>query len=504
MTADLRLHPIPPSRRPRREGEFVLYWIQATLRACDNFALNFAVEEANARGLPVLVYQGLRHDYPHANDRIHTFILESALDLDREFERWGIQYVFYLDTRLPRGVTGGNAGSGSTDTTPIRPGSVVPPPALPHRRTPRHVTHPSPLVRLARRAALVVTDFFPTFIVPKQTAGLAKKIDAPVVAVDSCGVVPLAALDQAFSSARAIRPRLHGLLPHYLHPVGDAEPVVRRVVEVDFDAVDLKGIRSRDPGREAVRQLLAECAIDHSIARASEFPGGTAAARQRLERFLQVGLPRYDADRGDPNQPEATSRLSPYLHFGNISMQEVLLRAREAGPAPQYEKFQDEALIWRELAYNFAWRNPRHRSAAEVPDWARRELDDHAADPRPRIYRKEELETAATADALWNYAQHSYLHTGFMHNYLRMLWGKTVIQWTRSWRHAFRVLREINDKYALDGRDPNTYAGIHWCFGRFDRPFYRRPVYGTVRYMSTRAAERRFDVSRLLGVGKGE
>ncbi len=463
-----RLHFIGQASRYLK-GDFVLYWTQTTLRAHDNFALNYAVEQANALGLPVLVYHGLRHDYPHASDRIHAFIIESALDLHRAFEQRGIQYVFYLDTRS---VAGGGSES----------------------------SHASPLVRLARRAALVVTDFFPTFIIPDQTAGLARRTDAPVTAVDSLGVVPLAAFDQAFSSARAIRPRLHALLPHHLHPVGDVEPRTRRRVDPGFDALDLRAIGKGDP---AIGRLLQSCAIDHAVAPSPSFRGGMAEARLRLERFLERGLPKYAEGRGDPNQPEATSRLSPYLHFGNISIQEVLLRAREAGPSAQYEKFQDQALVWRELASNFAWRDSRHRSASAVPGWARKELDDHSADPRPAVYTRAELERAATEDELWNYAQRSYLREGYMHNYLRMLWGKTVMQWTRGWRHAFRVLRELNDKYALDGRDPNSYAGVHWCFGRFDRPFYRRPVYGTVRSMSTRAAAGKFDIEKLLAGNTG-
>jgi deoxyribodipyrimidine photo-lyase len=225
--------------------------------------------------------------------------------------------------------------------------------------------------------------------------------------------------------------------------------------------------------------------------------GGTLAARSRLERFLAHGLSRYEEGRQDPNA-DATSGLSPYLHFGNISPAEVVLRAREAGPAEQYAKFQDEILTWRELAFNFTWFNPRHRTAEAIPQWAREELSRGEADPRPALYSREELEGARTAEPLWNAAQRAYVRDGWMPNALRMLWGKAVVQWTRTAGEALAILEHLNNKYALDGRDPSTYLNLQWVFGRFDRPFYRRPIFGTVRYMSLRATEKKFDVPRVV------
>ena len=209
------------------------------------------------------------------------------------------------------------------------------------------------------------------------------------------------------------------------------------------------------------------------------------------------GLARYAVDRGDPNA-DASSRLSPWLHFGNISMQEVLLTVREAATGDNWPTFLDEALTWRELAHNFVFHDAKHRTWSAVPEWARKELDDHEADPRPALYSDAALERGDTHDELWNAAQRALRQTAELHNYVRMLWGKSVLQWTRSPRHALRVLEHLNHKYALDGRDPNSYGGILWCFGKFDRPFYRRPVYGTVRYMSTKAARDKFDVPRYL------
>ena len=175
----------------------MLYWLQTAMRTAGNHALTFAIEQANRLRLPLLVYQGLRPDYPWASDRFHTFILESAYDLSRDFQERGIPYVFYLDPGLERRPAGS----------------------------------PPPLITLARRAALVVTDYFPTFIVPRQLRSLREKVDTPVIAVDSCTLIPLRYHDREYSSARAIRPRLLEALPHYLHPYADVELDVRRTVD---------------------------------------------------------------------------------------------------------------------------------------------------------------------------------------------------------------------------------------------------------------------------------
>jgi deoxyribodipyrimidine photo-lyase len=434
---------------PRPGGEFVLYWMQVTHRAHDNFALNHAIERANALGLPVLVYHGLRHDYPWASDRFHTFILEGVRDLVAAFAARGIQYAFYLDDREAGGDEAG----------------------------------PSPLVALAMRAALVVTDWFPTFIMPRQLKALRARIDVPVVAVDSATVIPAKRLAKSYSAARWIRPDLMGPLPDWLLPVEVVEPEVRREIELPFT-----------PTRPAddLAALVASCAIDHSVAPARGWTGGTGAARARLDWWLEHGLPRY-LERNDPNV-DVTSKMSPWLHFGHVSVHEVLLAAREAGPDAPWQKFLDETLTWRELAFNFCRFQPKHRTVAGIPDWARTELAEHEGDPRQAIYTDEELERGTTDDELWNACQQAYLRDGWMHNYLRMLWGKSVIGWTEDAPRALRVLEHLNNKYALDGRDPNTYGGILWCFGRFDRPFFRRPVYGTIRYMSTNAARKKFDV----------
>jgi len=453
---DLRIHAADQPGPVR--GDLVLYWMQSTFRTRDNQALDFAVEQANGLGLPLLVYHGLRHDYPWASDRLHTFLLETAADLYREFDGLGIQYAFYLERRGDDASARREAGKSS------------------------------PLVELARRASLVVTDYFPTFIAPRQSRALRQKVTAPVVAVDSATVVPIRYHDREHSTAVTFRRRQLSALPQFLKREASPEPKHRQQVELPFDPTIPNG---------NIAELVAQCDIDHSVPPAPAIRGGSSAARRQLDTFLATGLMRYAEERGDPNA-DATSGLSPYLHFGNLSPIEVLLRAREAGPAESFSKFEDELLTWRELAFNFTHYNPRHRKVSAIPEWARRELAAGESDPRPVLYTDLELEQAETGEPLWNAAQMAYVRDGWMPNPLRMLWGKAVIQWTRNAEDALRILEHLNNKYSLDGRDPSSYLNLLWVFGKFDRPFYRRPIYGTVRYMSLKAAAKKFDVGSVL------
>ena len=458
MTESLRIH-AGREPGPRAGGSLVLYWMQSSFRASGNHALDFAITQANQLRLPLLVYHGLRHDYPWANDRLHTFLLETVLDLQDEFAALGLQYAFYLER------TGDDA------------------------ETRRAAGHPSPLVELASRAALVVTDYFPTFLAPRQIRSLRRKVATPVIAVDSATVVPVRFHEREFSTAPPFRSRLMAALPHFMHLEPGPELVVRRSVELAFDPTRVEA--------ENIGVLVASCDIDHTVPPAPDIRGGPRAARGRLARFLEYGLPKYADDRADPNAG-VTSRLSPYLHFGNISPIEVVLQARAAGPADQFAKFQDELLTWRELAFNFTHFNPRHRTTAALPDWARQELTAGESDDRPATYGIDELEAGATGEPLWNAAQMAYVREGWMPNPLRMLWGKTVIQWTRNAAEAMAILEHLNNKYSIDGRDPSTYLNIQWIFGKFDRPFYRRPIYGTVRYLSLKAAQKKFDVAKVI------
>ncbi len=438
-------------RSERPGADFVLYWIQMYHRAEKNWALTAAIEAANRLGLPLIAYHGLGYTYPHANDRIHRFILEGVAGLKGRFSKRGILYRFYLRQR---------------------------------DQDPNDV-----LYRLARRAALIVTDDFPAFIIPGQTRRVAGKLDVAMLAVDSNGIVPLAAIPVEQYGAYTLRPKIRRLLPEHLKSV--PEPAPKR---------DSLGIRLDVPETkvtpENIGSLIAGCAIDHGVAASPVYRGGYQEARARLDRFIAKPLKTYGKARNQPGE-ETTSRLSAYLHFGQIAAQEIALAVREATLAPIADRdaYLEELIVRRELGYNFCRYNPNHRSLAGLPGWAQATLQAHGDDPRSHLYSSDEFEAARTHDYLWNAIQAELLTTGAMFGYCRMYWGKKIIEWSRSPAEAQETMIRLHEKYALDGRNPNTYSNILWCFGKHDRPWFERPVFGTVRYMSLAGMEAKTNVS---------
>jgi deoxyribodipyrimidine photo-lyase len=249
----------------------------------------------------------------------------------------------------------------------------------------------------------------------------------------------------------------------------------------------------------SVPELVGKCAIDHNIARSVSFTGGHEEARKRLEIFLERRLRRYAKESNQPSR-HATSELSPYLHFGQISAVEVALAVRDyaAEHALIADEFLEELIVRRELAFNFARFSTGVESLDNVPDWCKRTMAKHAADARPNLYTPEQLERAETHDALWNATQKELLLRGKIHGYYRMYWGKKIIEWSPTYDQALRVMIHLHDVYALDGRDPNTYTNILWCFGLHDRPWSERPVFGQLRYMSLDGMKRKTDTAAYI------
>jgi deoxyribodipyrimidine photo-lyase len=352
--------------------------------------------------------------------------------------------------------------------------------------------------KLCERAALLVTDDFPTFVVPAHNAAMAKHARCPVVSFDDNTVVPLSLLPKEEFAARTIRPKVHRLLPTWFRPIEEPDAqvapdaIVKMLPFVPFD------VEQAD-----LDAAVAELPIDHAVKRAEGYVGGAKAAEKRLASFLRDKLAAYPDDHNHPDR-DASSRLSPYLHFGQIGARGVALAVRAAAERRPAEKgavdgFLEQLLVRRTLSYNLAATNPRHQSLAALPDWPKKTLAEHENDPRGHLYTRVQLERAETDDQLWNAAQRELVATGVIHNYARMLWGKCVIPWKQTNEEAFADLVYLNDKYALDGRDPNTYTSILWCFGKHDRPWGpARPVFGTVRYMSTTNARKKLDLERWL------
>ncbi len=435
------------------EGKYVLYWMQMFKRAEYNHALNFAIEEANARKIPLVVYEGLKYYYPWASARIHTFILEGVAEKRAAFEKLGIKYIFYLQT-----------GENSPRDT---------------------------VAKIAKHAALIVTDDFPCFIIPAHNAAIVKKAEIPVYAVDSNGVVPLSRFEKEEYAAYTIRPKIKRILGEYLLPFAE-EKIIVRADDLKIDCPDTQ------VSEKNIAALVAECAIDHDVTPSPVYHGGTMNGRKRLKKFVADILPDYDAGRNKPEK-DGSSRLSAYLHFGFLSSLEIALAVKDSD-APEVSKdaYLEEIIVRRELSYNFTRFNENYDSLKSLPEWVHKTMREHADDKRAPVYTLEELETGETRDELWNAAQREMLLTGEIHNYVRMLWGKNVIGWTRSYEEAFETLVHLNNKYCLDGRNPNSYAGILWCFGKHDRPWMRRPVYGTMRYMTSGSTGKKFDSKKYI------
>ena len=438
-------------KRTNPEGDYVLYWMQATHRLHENWALRFAVLQADRLNKPLLVHQGLDPTYEHANDRIHSFILHNARELAGRAEALGHEYRFVLR----------HARAGD-----------------------RRVVD-----GLAERAALVVTDLYPTAGIAERSRRFAERVGCRVVAIESHAIVPSGIIEKEEYAARTIRPKLMGLLDLALEPVEDRPP------RVPFPAGWRDGLAGAplDLARADLAAEVARCEIDHSVPPVA-LRAGHAAARERLDAFCDDALPRYSERRADPTDELGSSRLSPYLHFGQVSAAEVARAARAAGAGGEAEKFLDELVSWRELALNFCLRNPHYGTLQGLPAWVHKTMAEHAGDPREAVYTLDEFERAATHDELWNAAQRELVTSGVMHNVVRMLWGKHVLLWTRTYADALAWLIHLNNKYGLDGRDPGSFGGIQWCFGKFDRPFYRRPVLGVIRPMSLKRAREKWNV----------
>ncbi len=434
----------------RRPAEYVLYWSQMNRRVEANQALAYAAGLANQLDLPLLFYEGLTCSYPYANDRLHTFILEGVPETQRRLKRLGIGYIFYLRRRA------------------ADPNDV--------------------LYRLAKRAATVVTDDYPTFVAARHNQSVAGKLDVAFHAVDASCIVPMNRLEKREWAAYTIRPKIHRMLAEYLRP---ADPVrVRRAFPADEESPWHTPVVE-----ECVPALVASCEIDHSVAPSLAFRGGRAAAESRLEHFLEDGLRRYARENRQPSA-HATSGLSPYLHFGMISALEVALAASEQARRHKWiaEEFLEQLIVRRELAFNFARHAEALDSLSILPEWARETLAHHARDRRQPLYTPEQFERAETHDPLWNATQKELLLRGVIHGYYRMYWGKKIIEWSASHQQALDSMIRLHDRYALDGRDPSTYANILWCFGLHDRPWAERPVFGTLRYMSLDGMRRKTDV----------
>ncbi|MBL8260207.1 MAG: deoxyribodipyrimidine photo-lyase [Candidatus Competibacteraceae bacterium] len=451
-----RMRPLNAAPVRARGRDYVLCWLQQALRAADNPIIDAALALGALHGLPVLIYHGLSDRYPHASRRLHRFILQAHRSLARDAAARGLRFCGYVER------------------------AEKPEKGLVHR--------------LAARAALVVTDDVPAFVARRHAWQVAARIDVALLAVDACCLVPMSAFPDLLEATPAFR-RAHTpqRAPWLEAEAIDLEP---RPFDgaLDFEPDDLRALD--DAGLES---LIARCAIDHTLPPAPGFDGGREAALGRLAHAVERVLPDYRSRRNNPADPDSSTKLSPYLHFGVLGVREVARAVRDADfPAASRYKFLDELLTWREYFYHLARFSADPADYANVPEDARRTLAEHAADPRPALYSAEALLRGETADETWNAAQKQYLLEGWMHNNLRMYWGKKLIEWRATPEDAWRIACYLNDRLSLDGRDPATYGNLQWCFGRAKPAWRETPIYGRVARRSDAALRKRPQVADWL------
>lgn len=461
----LNAHPV------RKDGRFVVYWMTAARRSTWNFALDRALEHSRALQKPLVVVEALRCGHRWASDRFHAFVIAGMRDNAAAFARANIAYHAYVEPTA-------GAGKGMIEA-------------------------------LAKDACVVVTDDYPCFFLPKMAASLAARVRVCVEDVDGNGVLPMrAAGTQVFPTAFAFRRFLQKELPKHLTTKPNST--------LDASTLPMPTL-SLPKWPSSLDAPLSSLPIDHSVA-PIDLKGGSVAAQAHLRGFIERRLAGYHEDRSGPDK-DGQSGLSPWLHWGHLSAWEVVdaVFRKEAwtpdkasrttsgsregwwGLSTSAEGFLDELITWREIGFNFTSRRADYDSFESLPAWAQKTLHAHANDAREHVYSIQQLIEAKTHDPLWNAAQKQLMREGIIQNYLRMLWGKKILEWSPTPEAALAAMLELNNRFAIDGRDPNSYSGIFWVLGRYDRPWGpERSVFGLIRYMSSLNTAKKHDVDLYL------
>lgn len=463
------------------DGSFVLYWMNAFRRLRFNFALDRAISLATQLEKPLIILETVPCDEPWANLRHHSFIIDGIRNNSQELTNSSSSYFPFVETK---------------------PGAIG-----------------ELLAILERHACGIVTDDFPSCYHDNQIQALARLARVRLEKVDSNGILPLRAANQVYQRAFTFRRFLQSSLSEYFDSIPAEKPLERLLPVAPFDLTTILGerwIQESDLSSDHLgsRDSLP---IDYSVS-STTIRGGSHNALRVLSEFQESKLSGYSEDRNHPDR-KGTSGLAPFLHHGHISPHEVFWgvmkneswnptklassargqRSGWWGVQESAEAFLDQLVTWRELGYNMAWQAQDYDQYQSLPAWAKTTLEEHSIDQREYLYDCRQLENGATHDQLWNAAQVQLVRDGTIHNYLRMLWGKKILEWTPSPQEALEIMVYLNNKYALDGRDPNSYSGIFWILGRYDRPWGpERPVFGKVRYMSSANTARKIRLKRYL------
>lgn len=436
---------------PAPQGKCVVYWMQRAQRGVDNHAVDLAVKIANLLGLPLVVYFAGISNFPHANLRHYVFLNQGLPDIEADLGSRNISFVMRLAPRE---------------------------------------SHEQLLADV--HAAFLVGDENPMREPERWRNHLASQIKIPFWTVDTDVVVPSKLVEKAQYGAYTLRPRLYRLLPEYLQPYEN--------LHAEHEWKKPRGFHADSVHEDMTREWKN---FDRSVAPVEAWNGGTRAGLKRLKIFTGKLLEAYDSQRNHP-EIDGTSCMSPYLHFGHVGPITIALAVDAAVKAnPKLRAARDsyfnELIVWRELAVNFVRYTPKYESPECAEAWAKATIAEHARDEREHLYTLNQLENAETYDDLWNAAQIQMVRHGWMHNYLRMYWAKKILEWTPDVSTAMKYAIYLNDKYFLDGRDPNGYAGIAWAIlGKFDRAWGERPIFGKIRYMSGASTGRKFDSKRYI------
>jgi deoxyribodipyrimidine photo-lyase len=423
----------------------IIYWMSRDQRVSDNWALLFAQQLAFEKKRDLAVVFSLVPEFLEATIRQYDFMIKGLMEAEKELKKLNIPFYLLI----------GN----------------------PVDEIPKFVSELD--------VSNLVTDFDPLRIKRNWKNEIAKKIDIPFYEVDAHNVVPCFYVSPKKEfGAYTIRPKIHKNLPLFL----DEFPPIRKMkynAQVSSDFANWEFVYS-------------SLKVNINVNPVNWLKPGEKAAHGTLKDFIENKFDKYAALRNDPNQ-SVLSNLSPYLHFGQISAQRIAIIINGLGNNPSAESFLEELIVRRELSDNFCLYNPNYDSFDGFPDWAKKSLNDHRKDEREFIYSLKEFEEATTHEDLWNAAQMELVTTGKMHGYMRMYWAKKILEWSKSPEEALRIAIHLNDKYELDGRDPNGYVGCAWAIGGLhDRAWFERPVFGKIRYMNKNGAKRKFDIEEYI------
>ncbi len=422
-----------------QDGKYVLYWMQAAQRTEYNHALEYSIRKANELKMPVVVFFGITEDWPDANQRHYYFMFEGLKKVGKALQDKGIQMII------------------------------------------RRQSPDEGVVELAKSAALAVVDEGHSRIQKKWRRNAVRKIECPLYQVETNLIVPVdVASNKENFSAGTFRPRINKQLDKYMVPLKHTKPKLYSL-----------GLRFKSFDIEDIDKAVSKLNVDHSIGKVTFFEGGTDRAKKLLREFLRDKLDKFDRLRNNPCV-DYVSNMSPYLHFGQISPLYIALEVRKSSDKGK-DSYLEELIVRRELSHNFVYYNNKYDTFASLPPWAERTLNFHRKDKRQYIYSFKDFEQAKTHDPYWNAAQKEMVLTGKMHGYMRMYWGKKILEWSINPQMAYKIALQLNNKYELDGRDPNGFAGVAWCFGKHDRAWSERPVFGKIRYMNANGLKRRFD-----------